>query len=112
MALSIAGHNCASQQKRPAHVRFGHDRSFGDVGSMSALAHFADSSRTCREVREVPKPAVSRSSNMPCAEGRVIPAAGTSDYCGSLCSGRPVEVHGVGDKRKIYWTIPQEKTIR
>src|SRR5215469_255532 len=23
-----------------------------------------------------------------------------------------VEVHGVGDKRKIYWTIPQEKTIR
>jgi hypothetical protein len=23
-----------------------------------------------------------------------------------------VEVHGVGDKRKIYWTILQEKTIR
>jgi hypothetical protein len=24
-----------------------------------------------------------------------------------------VEVHGVGDKRKIYWTIPpREKTIR
>jgi hypothetical protein len=28
--------------------------SFGDVGSMSALAHFADSSRTSPEVREVP----------------------------------------------------------
>src|SRR5262249_54682497 len=32
----------------------GHDPSFGDVGSMSALAHFADSSRTSDEVREVP----------------------------------------------------------
>ena len=31
---------------------------------------------------------ISRCSNMPCAEGRVIPAAGTSDYCGSLCTGR------------------------
>src|SRR5262249_48992753 len=33
----------------------GHDPSFGDVGSMSALAHFADSSRTSHEVREVPE---------------------------------------------------------
>src|SRR5262249_12412254 len=32
----------------------GHDPSSGDVGSMSALAHFADSSRTSHEVREVP----------------------------------------------------------
>jgi hypothetical protein len=39
---------------------------------MSAFAHFADSSRTSREVREVPEPAVSTCSNMPCAEGRVI----------------------------------------
>src|SRR5262245_22822727 len=44
--------------------------------------------RPTMDGREVPKPAVSRCSNMPCAEGRVIPAAGTSDYCGSLCSGR------------------------
>jgi hypothetical protein len=29
---------------------------------MSALAHFADSSRTSREVREVPEPVVSRCS--------------------------------------------------
>src|SRR5262249_4161855 len=34
------------------------DRSFGDVGAMSALA-----SRICREVREVPKPTVSNRSN-------------------------------------------------
>src|SRR5262249_6422396 len=32
----------------------GHDPSFGDVASMSALAHFVDSSRTSHEVREVP----------------------------------------------------------
>jgi hypothetical protein len=34
--------------------QMGHTRSFGDVGSMSALAHFADSRRTSPEVREVP----------------------------------------------------------
>jgi len=31
---------------------------------MSALAHFADLNRTSTEVREVPKPAVSRCSKM------------------------------------------------
>jgi hypothetical protein len=58
----------------------GQTRSFGDVGSMSALAHFADSSRTSPEVREVPIPVVSRCSKMrvhkprftqsPCRRGR------------------------------------------
>src|SRR5215831_11907595 len=33
----------------------GETRSFNDVGSMSALAHFADSSRTSPEVREMPE---------------------------------------------------------
>src|SRR5262249_30115130 len=36
----------------------GQTRSFGDVGSMSALPHFADSRRTSREVREWDGPAV------------------------------------------------------
>jgi hypothetical protein len=37
---------------------------------MSAFA--TNSRRTSREVREVTQAAVSRCSNMPCAEGRVI----------------------------------------
>jgi NUMOD4 motif len=32
---------------------------------MSPLAHFADSTRTCREVREVPEAAVSNRSKQP-----------------------------------------------
>jgi hypothetical protein len=66
----------------------GQTRSFGDVCSMAGLPLKADVDQRSCDVAHVPKPAVSRCSNMPCAEGRVIPAAGTSDYCGSLCSGR------------------------
>src|SRR5260370_22946856 len=55
---------------------------------MAGLPLKADVDQRSCDVAHVPKPAVSRCSNMPCAEGRVIPAAGTSDYCGSLCSGR------------------------
>src|SRR5262249_28465454 len=55
---------------------------------LSALPPLATEERTFGIGSFVPKPAVSRCSNMPCAEGRVIPAAGTSDYCGSLCFGR------------------------
>jgi len=35
------------------------------IVSVSALAHFPDSSLTFPDVREVPKPAVSRCSNIP-----------------------------------------------
>src|SRR5215831_662917 len=39
-------------------------RLFGEISSMSALARFADSSRTSREIREMPKAIVSRCSNV------------------------------------------------
>ena len=55
---------------------------------LSGLPPIADMRDGVPDFRLVPEPAVSTCSNMPCAEGRVIPAAGTSDYCSSLCSGR------------------------
>jgi len=63
-------------------------RSPGASHILSALPPLATEERTFGIGSLVPEPAVSTCSNMPCAEGRVIPAAGTSDYCGSLCSGR------------------------
>jgi len=60
------------------------------VGSMSALSPIS-SHRSARQ--EGPLSAKTGREQMQQhavrgREGRVIPAAGTSDYCGSLCSGR------------------------
>jgi hypothetical protein len=55
----VGSSECRPRWQRSAK---GQIRSFKDVGSMSALAHFADSSRTSPEVREVPTAAVSNRS--------------------------------------------------
>src|SRR5262245_25299174 len=75
------------------------DRYIRDAPALSAMPSIATNRCVATKRRDVPKPAVSRCSNMPCAEGRVIPAAGTSDYCGSLCSGRRL-------LRRPYGLIP------
>jgi hypothetical protein len=50
----------------------GQMRRFQPFGLRSGLSRYAAQKRTFVDVAFVPKPAVSRCSNMPCAEGRVI----------------------------------------
>src|SRR5262249_14891067 len=52
--VSIAGQGRASQQKRPAHVRFGSGADIARLLAMSAFSLKADKAQTCRHVRFVP----------------------------------------------------------
>ena len=52
----------------------------------NTITLYADTSRTSPDVQEVPKPAVSRCSNMSCADGRVIRSPRRLARVASACS--------------------------
>src|SRR5262249_54472444 len=77
----------------------GQTQSFGDIRSTFALDHFADSSRTSREVRKVPYAVVSNRNKVPCtffSRSRIVQATKEHQRVGAVCV-EPI----LGSKRRV-----------